>query len=650
MISKVQGLMVKSFLFLNKLEALESLLSSVSIFGGPTHESLTRISTDDLPAELTKLPIHENSLNWMLEKTSFHVISYGKLYLALQYMSTLMREHPSCLDNDRPSFKEIRRNLEVDRQDFEKSLKEFEGRMTDAIAYLQQKFSLVPLHLLSMVIIVDLNKCILIYIWGYLNFVVFLAQIVLSLYHNGLEFIGHNILQDYAPKFMSQEKSNGPDDLFWFPANWLKATEEMFSLYVKYVLTSCKNCTRSTYLAQDSLASEGRLCWLAAWSFSNQGILRAFKYLRAMLQLFLGSRAVDSQKLLLFILGLFEYHILFASSWLLKNSKAIIVTIGPILSNLLEGSDSFELKAEELNKLITEIVEILGHDLLCVELGPHAEITGQKQEPTAAVPDTKAWHIMSAAFWVHLSKFLEHLSSLPEVPDEISPSQSFPVLELNGNNLQQRARLASSTLVEFLRLTCSAISYNSSKQFAIYLLQEVNILNRNYLSCFEDGLSQPRGGNNNQMSEYAKLLDNGNGLPDFEKLRHICASPRILCGAFQDVYTNWLPYFKQNSSSGWNHAYTSITAELGSEETWDKEDGFGSPRAIGSPLACLSPDHPFKTSGDNDTCDSKRVMPFQNPKEIYRRNGELLEVPLVPYYGPNGSIIAYELYMSSNLL
>lgn len=114
-------------------------------------------STGDLPSELTKLPIHENSSNWMLEETSFHVISYGKLYLASQYMSTLMREHPSCLDNDRPSFKEIR-NLEVDRQGFEKLLKEFEGKMTDAIAYLQQKFSLVPLHLISMVIVIDLNN------------------------------------------------------------------------------------------------------------------------------------------------------------------------------------------------------------------------------------------------------------------------------------------------------------------------------------------------------------------------------------------------------------------------------------------------------------------------------------------------------------
>ncbi|KAH6791585.1 hypothetical protein C2S52_002062 [Perilla frutescens var. hirtella] len=581
------------------LEALEGILSSVSIFGGPTHESLTHSSTSDLPAELAKPSIYEDSSNWMSEETSSHTTSYCKLYLALQYMSTLMKEHPSCLENDRPSFREIT-NLEVDRQDFEKLLKEFEDKLTKAIAYFHQKFSLAPLNLIRM--------------------------IVLSLYHNGLEFIGLYILQDYTPKFLSQEKSNGPDKLFWYPADLLTATEEMFLPYVKYVVASCKNCSRSTDLTLNSLASEGRLCWAAAWGFSNQGIAQTFSCLRAMLQLFLGSQAIDFQKLLIFILSLFEYHILFSSAWLQKNFKAIIVTIRPILSKLMGGSDSYELKMEDLNKLTTEIVKMLAHDLLCVELGPHVETTGQNQEPTGAVPDDEAWHIMSASFWVHMSKFLEHqLSTLSEELDQNCSPRSFPVIELNGNNLQKQARLASSTLAQFLKLACSYISFYCSKQFATYLLQEIHISNRNNLSCFEGGLSQPGGDNNYQMSEYAKLLDNGNKLLDLEKLRHICADPKVIREAFQQEYLKSLPYFKQKLSSGWSDAYASITAEFESEETWDREDGLGSPHAIGSPLACLSPEHPFKTSADNDTGDSKRVMPFQNPKEIYRRNGELLE-------------------------
>lgn len=470
--------------------------------------------------------------------------------------------------------------------------------------------------------------------WDYLIFPVFCTQIVLSLHHNGLECIGHYILQDYIPEFLSQEKNNGPDNLFLCLSNLLKATEEMSCLYVKYVVASCKNCSRSTYLTTNSLASEGRFCWLAAWGFSNQGIARAFRCLKAMLQLFLRSYSKDFLKLLFTILGLFEYHVLFASAWLQKNFKAIIVTVRPILLTLMRGSGPYEFKMEELNKLIAEIVEILAHDSQCVELGTRVEIMEQKQEQSGAVPDDKTWHIMGASLWVHMSKFLEHqLSTLCEVLDESCSSQSPLVLELNENNLQPEVRLASSTLVEFLKLTGSDISFYCSKQFATYLLQEVNISNRNNLLYFEDGLSQPGADDNYQMSEYTKLLDNGNKLLDFKKLQHICNGPKIIRGAFLQEYRNWLPYFKQKSSSGWSDAYASITKEFESEETWDKEDRLGShSRSHGSPLACLSPDdHPFKSSGDKDVYDSKRVMPFQNPKEIYRRNGELLEVDVLLY-------------------
>ncbi|KAI3444391.1 hypothetical protein Pfo_001056 [Paulownia fortunei] len=579
------------------LEALECLSSSVSLFGGPTHGSVMHSPTCNLPVEMVKPSVNKSSSNWISDEMACHIISHSKLYMAMQYISNLLREHPSCVDNDRPCFGEFV-NHEVDSEGFEKLLKEFHDNLTAAIAYFQQKFSLVPGHLINM--------------------------IVLSLHHNGLEFIGHYILQDYIPEFLSHEKSNGPDNLFLHPSNLLlKATEEISCLYVKYVVASCKNCSRSTYLTRNSLAGEGRFCWLAAWGFSNQGIAWTFRCLRAMLQLFLRSYSKDFLKSLFTILGLFEYHVLFASAWVQKNFKALLVTVRPILLTLMCGSGAYEIKMEDLNKLIAEIVEMLAHDSLCVELVTHAEINEQKQEQSGAVPDDKIWH-MSASLWVHMSKFLEHqLSRLSEVLDESCSSPSLPVLELKDNNLQLQVGLVSSNLVEFLKLTCADISFYCSKQFATYLLQEVNVSNK--IFDLEDGLCQPGAEDNYQMIENTNLLDNGNKLLDFEQLWHICTDPKIDRGAFLQEYRNWLLYFKQKSSSGWSDAYVSITREFESEETWDKEAGSPS-HANGSPLACLSPDdHPFKSSGDKDLYDSKRVMPFQNPIEIYKRNGELLE-------------------------
>ncbi|KAL8499639.1 hypothetical protein ACS0TY_019572 [Phlomoides rotata] len=579
------------------IEALDCLSSSISLFAGPAHGSMMHSPTCDLPGEIAKPSIHESSSNWMSDETSCHILSQFKLYLAMQYVANLLREHPSCNDIDRSSYGEFI-NQKVDGQEFEKLLKEFQDKLTAAIAYFQQKFTLVPLHLVTM--------------------------IVLSLHHNGLEFIGLYILQEYAPEFLLQEKSNEPDNLF-LCSKLLKATEEMSCSYVKFVVASCKNCCRLTYMTQDCLASDGRFCWLSAWGFSNQGILHIFRYLRVMLQLFLRSYSKDFLKLPFTILGLFKYHVLFASVWLQKNFKAIIVTVRPILLKLMRGSGPSVLKMEDLHKLTAEIVEILDHDLHCAELGTHIEIMEQKQEQNRAVPDDKTWNIMSASLWVHMSKFLEHqLNILFE--DESCSSPSPPALELDENNLQFPARLASSNLVEFLKLTCSDISFYCSKQFATYLFQEVNISNRNNYLYFEDGPSQP-GADNNQMDEYTELLDDDNKFPDLEKLWQVCTSPKISHGAFFQEYRNWLPYFKQKSSSAWNDAYASIKKEFESEETWDKEDRLDSPsRARGSPLACLSPDdHPFKSSGGKDVYDSKKIMPFQNPKEIYRRNGELVE-------------------------
>ncbi|PIN24548.1 RAVE (regulator of V-ATPase assembly) complex subunit RAV1/DMX protein, WD repeat superfamily [Handroanthus impetiginosus] len=581
------------------LEALECLSSSVSHFGGPAHGSVLRGPTCNFLVEMLKPSAAKSSANWISDEISCHIISHSKLNLAMQYISNLLRGHPSCIEASRPSVREFI-NHEVDGQEFDKSLKEFQDNLTAAIAYFQQKFSLLPCHLASM--------------------------IVLSLHYNGLEFIGSYMLQDYVPEFLSQEKNNGPDNLFLCPSNLLmRATEEISSLYVKYMVASCKYCSRSTYLARNNHSGKDRFCWLAAWGFSNQGIVQTFWYLRAMLQLFLRSYSKDFLKLLFTILGLFQCHVLFASAWLQKNSKALLVTVRPILLTLARGSGSNEIKMEDLNMFLAEIVEMIAHDSLHDEFGTHVEIDGQKQEQSGSIPDDEISHITSASLWVHMSRFLEHqLSTLSQVLDGSCSSQSLSVLDCKDNNLEQLVGLVSRTLVEFLKLSCTGISFYCKKQFATYLLQEVNISNRTNLCCLEDGLTQAE--HSYQTSGNTKLLDNGK-LLDFEQLRHICNDPKIIRGAFLQEYRHWLPYFKQKSSSRWSDAYVSITREFESEESWDKEDRFGSPHhASGSPLACLTPDdHPFKSSSDKDLRDSKKVMPFQNPKEICKRNGELLE-------------------------
>ncbi|KAL0379376.1 UNVERIFIED_CONTAM: DmX-like protein 1 [Sesamum angustifolium] len=573
------------------LEALECLSSSVSLAGGTTHGKVMHSPTGNV-VEMGKPLINLSSSNWISNELLCHIMSHCKLHLAMQYISNLLREHPSLVGTASFSIGEFI-NHDIDSEGLKKLLKEFQDHLAAAIAYFQQKFSLLPCHLISM--------------------------IVLSLQHSGQEFVGHYILVENIPKF--REKSSEPDNLLLCPSNLLlKATEEISCLYVKYVIASCKNCFRSTYLTRND---ESRFCWLGAWGFSNQGIVWTLWYLRAMLRLFLGSCSEDFLMLLFPLLCLLKCHLLFASACLEKNFEALLVLVSPIMVKLIRGGADNEIKIEDLIKLLADVVEIFAHNSL-TDLGTHVQTNGEKQERNGVVPDDKIWPAASASLWIHMSRFLEHqLSTLSEVLDGSGSSPSQPDVDPDDNDLQLRVRLVSNALIESLKLTCAVISFYSSKQFATYLLR--NVSNRTLL-YFEDGLSLTGGEDNYQTSEDTKLLDCRNKL-DFEHLWDTCTDPKLIRRVFLQEYRNWLPYFKEKSSSRWLDAYVRIMREFESEETCDKEDRLGSPsRARGSPLACLSPDdHPFKSSGDKDLHDPKRIVPFQNPKEIYRRNGELLE-------------------------
>ncbi|CAA0816638.1 transducin family protein / WD-40 repeat family protein, partial [Striga hermonthica] len=580
------------------LDALECIALSNDLSSGPTNGSVMSSSTYSLRVEMVEQSVNKCSTNWISDEISCDIVSHSKLQMAMQYIWNLLKQHPSCLGNDSSCFGGCL-NYEADSQEFEKSLTEFYGKLAAAISYFKQKFLLVPCHLFSM--------------------------IVLSLHQNGLECIGKYVLRDCIQEFQSEDRGNKPDNLFFCPSNLLlKATEEISCVYLNYVVVSCEKLWLTNHLTRNGLTGDGRFCWLAAWGFSNQGIARAFWCLRAMLQLSLRSYSSESLKLLFRILLLFEYHVIFASAWLQKNFKAVIISVRPVLLTLMRGSSTFEIKMEDLAKLITEIEKMLAHELQSVDSVRHGVINGQKQEQSEAFPDDRIW-LVSGSLWMQMSKFLEHQLNILSELNKSYTSSSFPLLELKDSNVQHEIGLISSMSVELMKLACAEISRNCSKQFATYLLQEVNQFKISNLFDLEGGLPQQGAEDSNKIE--CMKFENGDQLFNFEQLWHVCTELRIINGAFVREYRKWLLHYKQKSSSGWTDAYVGITREFDCEETWDEEDRFGSPsHASGSPLACLTPDdHPFKGYGVNDSNESKRFIPFQNPKEIYKRNGELLE-------------------------
>lgn len=355
-----------------------------------------------------------------------------------------------------------------------------------------------------------------------------------------------------------------------------------------------------------------------------------------MLQLFSTSQPTDLMKRSSTVLCLFGYCIVFASAWLKRNARALVQIVKPFLTILSSEPASYEIRMEDLNKILVETVEMLGHDSSTIDLGAHVQMKGWMREERNegsmfSVLEDERWQIMGASLWVHMSKFLEHqLNTLPEIIDDSCSSRSLVMSEPQDNNIQLQIGLVSTTLSKLLKVVCMHISLYQSQRFALYLIQRVDGCTGTVISGMQDGPSQQRaqdkdftGGNDG-----ASILNNGTELAS-EELRRICANSKTIREAFVQENYNWLQIAQQKSSNGWSDAYISIMRECETEETSDK-DRAGSPSsAAGSPLACLSPDdHPFRSTGENDVYHKKKAVPFHNPKEICKRNGELLEVLL----------------------
>lgn len=431
-------------------------------------------------------------------------------------------------------------------------------------------------------------------------------------------------MTEYMPKFQPEETSDEIDN-----SDLLKGTEEFSFIIVKYVATLCQNWSILTYFPRNSFAGDRRFCWHAAWEFSCRGMAWSFQYIRAMFQLFFRSYSNEYTKLLEDILGVFEYLACFASSCLQRNARAFFVTLRPILDMVMKG-DVVEIK--DLHLVLKEIMEMLIDSSPSYELDMHVGTVGQQQEqnggPILSMPEEKRWPLISSALWMLMTTFVDHqLERFPMLEDSHS-SLVMSAIEPDDNKQRLQVGLFCSTMRRFLKLACADISYYCSKQFASYLLQDANLAIGSNSVYLEDALSQQDKVDNYQV---VNLLDKINTPYNFDQLYHIYADPKIISGAFSQEYHSWLPFLRQRSSSRWIDAYIGITREFDSEETYDKEDKLGSPsHAGGSPLACLTPDdHPFKSSGDKDISDYNKVPPFHNPKEVYRRNGELLEVPFL---------------------
>ncbi|PRQ58513.1 putative transcription factor WD40-like family [Rosa chinensis] len=599
------------------LEALEYLSSPTTILGDTDLGTVSDIGDfEKLNGILNPSP--KNSSNWLSSNVAFRVEFLARLDLALQYLSTLVREHPSWADTVVAPSRAISHINECENHEHVKVLGSFRQKLYTALHHLEQKFSVVPFHLISMVL--------------------------LSLYNRGLWFVGYEILHSYTSQDPDLNKSQIVISLLHplMHKQLLKATRETSLLFSRVIAACSITCSKlKSDCLENNVSGESGSSSSNAWEYYFQGLILSLRSLRSALQIISVSSTEDLIMKPLIIIDWIEYYVQFACAWLQKNSKVLFLLMQPLLITFTNGHTPYEVDLMDLKKILPQIAESVTQysliDNVCIGLQG-----SQGTDVAHLIPEDERWQITGACLWQHISRLMKHKigmlsykldeGCISGVPDGKHFS-SVPCSENLGpddNRTEEVIGLVSLSLVKLLKTTLAHVSSYHVMRLASHLQHKMdNGLHVMTLVWLEEyNQSQTRGLNQHLNQDMLKLETIGEKHGS-DILWDICADPKIISESFTQEKINWSHSLDHKPSKGWNNIYRGVTTVDETEETHNHELTPKSTSAnseAGLPSRSLfRSGHSFLSGWQKDTTATKEVSPFLNPKEIYKRNGELLE-------------------------
>lgn len=100
--------------------------------------------------EVLKLFSNGKSSNWISGDIASCIDYHAKLDFAMQYISILLKEHPTWGHINMDLFGACM-SLESANQDYKNLVEAFHGKLATVLLYFEQKFSLIPSHLICKV-------------------------------------------------------------------------------------------------------------------------------------------------------------------------------------------------------------------------------------------------------------------------------------------------------------------------------------------------------------------------------------------------------------------------------------------------------------------------------------------------------------------
>lgn len=303
-----------------------------------------------------------NSFNWLSSYVAFDLEFQGKLDLTLQYLSKLVREHPSWVDIAFGSSEASTCVKEYENHEYVKVLESFQQKLYTAVHLLEQKFSVVPFHLISLILIL--------------------------LQDQGLWFVGFDILHGYTSQHQELDKTQTVGRFLSYALMHkplLKATRETSLLFSRVIAACGITCSilKSHYI-ENNVSGDSRSIRSDSLGYYFQGLTLSLQSLRAALRFAFFSSTEDLTMKPLAVLDLIEYYVQLAYAWHRKNSKVLLLLVQPLMITFTNGHTPYEVDMMTLKKLLPQIREVVAQNVSTDNVGLQVS---QDRNITHSIPE-----------------------------------------------------------------------------------------------------------------------------------------------------------------------------------------------------------------------------------------------------------------------
>uniref|UniRef100_A0A803KZQ1 RAVE complex protein Rav1 C-terminal domain-containing protein n=1 Tax=Chenopodium quinoa TaxID=63459 RepID=A0A803KZQ1_CHEQI len=591
------------------LEALECLSSSASILGIPDKRSKGEDS-EILPRIL--LPSPADSFRWLSHEVACHLVYQVKLDLAMQYAAKLFKEHPcwlttsSVLSNS-STFNASSLGHEISQ--YGALLGNFEQLLDSEFAYLEQKFSVARDVLLDKIFVsLDSDKLLLYGCKGFAS-------------HVHLPPTNHN---DCTSS--------------WLIKHFVDVTERLSYSLPRFINACSIASSRVLSSSEQNLSDVKPYCFFQLLEFYMQGFILSISNLEAALMKHCSGSSGNFAGQCIIALDLCKYCIYFTSAMLQRNLKALDAMLRPVLVSCTDGIYE-EIDIVSLRTILGQVVEALS--LEPSGLNGSLGTQGLQQENGGntlfIIPEDEIWIILKSCLWQHLSKFIEcqlnflfSKLSYDDAP-KTSVLDSSLSLHPDSNCSLKQVRQVLMIFIETMGNTFTHIPPHTARQLAIFLQQKVqsgtSLPILTWLEESNQSTSNVLREHQDGSSGFSETSDKDN-LCSSSKLLTICNCPKTVSEMLAQLPVKLSELIHWKPGKGWNHLHMGVLGEHEKLESYKQEGIFDS-----SPRGNRSKSPSAGSEQSNDVLDSdrkgeavtKKVVPFNSPKEIYRRNGELLE-------------------------